>query len=212
MNTQNEIINKLNSLVAYSCSVDSENAGTYQALIEPLISAVNNYFTGSRAAFKIPINDLELALYSDILKRNTSTTKEIDLQMGDDYPAAYSDLRKLFYTFPCMSVDNATFHSNWNETTDPVTMETSITDNTLIDEWLADLATATADELKNIDTLFNWLAKASSDAGMVMLWEDMGQIVSQPNTQEIANIIFNDKHLKECVEKLQLPAYKPTYI
>ncbi|WP_307745963.1 hypothetical protein [uncultured Phascolarctobacterium sp.] len=211
MYSKTEVINKLNSLLTYSCTAEPDNAESYQSLMQPLITAVNSYFENARAGFKVALNNLELGLYNDILKRGTVTTK-IDLPLAEDFPAAYSDLRKLFYTFPCMSVSNETFHAAWVESSDEVTMLPIITNNTLIDAWISDLSSAISDELNNINSLYNWLENAASDAGMVMLWEDVGEITEQPNTSEIANDVFITKHFKECIQTLNLPAYKPTYI
>lgn len=211
MNSKNDVLNKLNALLAYSVGVDAENADKYTALMQPLITAVNEYFNNDRANFKVPLNNLELGLYNDILKRNTVTTK-INLPMVEDFPEAYSDLRKLFYTFPCMSVSNETFHAAWVTGVDEVTQLPIITNNTLIDAWVSDLSTAINDELNNISALYSWLENAASDAGMVMLWEDVGEITSQPDTAQIANDVFITKHFKECITTLNLTAYKPTYI
>ena len=211
MNSKNDVLNKLNALLAYSVGVDAENADKYTALMQPLITAVNEYFNNDRANFKVPLNNLELGLYNDILKRNTVTTK-INLPMAEDFPEAYSDLRKLFYTFPCMSVSNETFHAAWVTGVDEVTQLPIITNNTLIDAWVSDLSTAINDELNNINSIYKWLENAASDAGMVMLWEDVGEITSQPDTAQIANDVFITKHFKECITTLNLTAYKPTYI
>lgn len=211
MNSKDDVLSKLNALLAYSVGVDAENADKYTELMQPLITAVNKYFNNNRANFKVPLNNLELGLYNDILKRNTVTTK-IDLPMAEDFPEAYSDLRKLFYAFPCMDVSNKTFHAAWVKVTDEVTMLPIITNNTLIDAWVTDLSTAITDELNNISALYCWIENAASDAGMVMLWEDVGEITSQPDTAEIANDVFITKHFKECITTLNLTAYKPTYI
>lgn len=211
MNTQTEVIEKLNALLAYSVETDSEYSAVYTSLMQPMLTAVNNYFTADRSAFKIPINNLEHAFYNDILKRETVASK-IDLPMATNYPAAYSDLRKLFYSFSCMNVSNAAFHNAWVYEMDVSTQTQTVTHNTLIDSWVADLSTAISDELDNIGALYSWLETAASDAGMVMLWEDIGEILKQPNTGDIAQNIFIDKHLKECITTLNLTAYKPTYI
>ena len=68
MNSKNDVLNKLNALLAYSVGVDAENADKYTALMQPLITAVNEYFNNDRANFKVPLNNLELGLYNDILK------------------------------------------------------------------------------------------------------------------------------------------------
>lgn len=211
MYTQSEVINKLNSLVQYSCDMDAENASIYQSLMSPLISEVTKYFTADRSEFKIPLNTLQLSFYNDIIKRQTKYSKDVDFNMGTNYPLGYDDIRNLFYTFPCMDVSNETFHQAWVEELDEATALPIITHNTLIDIWTLSLSTAKQDELANINALNDWLEKASSDAGMVMLWEDLGVVEQQPNTKEIANIVFEYKHLKECIEKLNLPMYKPTY-
>lgn len=211
MNTKTMVLDRLNTLLAYSSNTAPANAGEYQKLMQPLINAVNQYFSADRSQFKIPLNNLELGLYNDIMKRGTVTTN-MELPMDNNFPPAYSDLRKLFYEFECMTVSNGAFHSAWIEGVDELTQQPIITNNTLIDKWVADLETAITDELKNIQELYSWLEKACSDAGMMMLWEDVGEIKSQPSTNDIANVIFKEKHFKECIETLNLSAYKPTYI
>lgn len=207
----NDVLDKLNTLLAYSSNAIPANAGEYQKLMQPLINAVNQYFSADRSRFKIPLNNLELGLYNDIMKRGTVATN-MELLMDNNFPPAYSDLRKLFYEFECMTVSNEAFHSAWVEGVDELTQQPIITNNTLIDKWVADLEAAISDELKNIQELYSWLEKACSDAGMMMLWEDVGEIKSQPSTNDIANVIFKEKHFKECIETLNLSAYKPTYI
>lgn len=211
MYSKTQVIEKLNSLLAYSKTQDAANAAAYQSLMQPLIDAVNGYYGADRASFRVPLNDLELALYNDIMKRGT-VFEYITLPIDTDYPAAYTDLRKLFYTFPCMTVSNEVFHAAWVKSVDELTGQPIIKNNTLIDEWLADVGTAITDELSNIDTFYKWLAKAASNAGMMLLWEDMGRITSQPNRTDIADDIFLTKHFKECIDMLNLPAYKPSYI
>lgn len=212
MYNKEQVISKLNALLAYSCGIDAENAATYQTLMQPLLTAVNVYFNANRSAFKVLLNDLELALYNDIMKRHTVFSNGGVLPMDVDYPAAYNDLRKLFYTFQCMDVSDAAFHAAWVKGTDEITQLPVVTNNTLIDEWIAALKTAVDDELTNINTFYNWLSSAASNAGMIMLWENTGQIMSQPNIKEVAEDIFIDKHFKECIDTLNLPAYKPSYI
>ena len=211
MNTQTEILDKLNSFLTYSSEQKSEYASQYEALIQPLISSVKQYFTVDRSAFKIPLNNLEHDFYNDIIKRQTVYEKDVDFKMGANFPPAYSDLRKLFYSFPLMGVDNATFFNAWVEGVEELTGENIVLNNTLIDTWVSELATAISDELNNVNALMDWLENASSDASMVMLWEETGLIKSQPTTKQIADIVFTDKHFNECIEKLNLPAYKPTY-
>lgn len=211
MNTQNEVLNKLNAFVTYSSAQKSEYAIQYESLMQPLLLLVKQYFTGDRSAFKIPLNNLEHDFYNDIIKRQTVYEKSVDFKMSANFPPAYNDLRLLFYTFPCMDVDNSTFYGAWVEGVDELTGENTVLNNTLIDSWVASLNTAISDELKNVNALMDWLENASSDASMVMLWEETGLIKSQPTTKQIADMVFNDKHLNECIEKLNLPAYKPTY-
>ena len=211
MYTQSEIIDKLNSLVAYSSSIDSANASIYASLMSPLISLVKQYFTADRSEFKIPLNTLQLGFYNDIIKRQTKYSNPVDFKMGTNFPVGYDDIRKLFYTFPCMDVDNSTFHSAWASEVDVESGLSTITHNTLIDAWTASLFSAKSDELAKINALNDWLEMASSDAGMVMLWEDLGIVEKQPSTTDIANMVFDEKHLKECIEKLNLPTYKATY-
>lgn len=212
MYSENNVVNKLNELLEYSCSKDSANASIYRSLMNPLLSVVNSYFHADRSDIKVRLNDLELALYNDIMKRNTEYTL-MQLPMNTDFPECYSDLRKLFYTFPCMNTTNEQFYSAWIIETDSTgTGLSTVTGNSLIDEWKTDISGAIAKDADNINSFYDWLITSATDAGMVLLWEDVGQTVSHPTIKEIANSIFIEKHFSECIEVLNLPAYKPTYI
>lgn len=65
-------------------------------------------------------------------------------------------------------------------------------------------------ELANINAFNKWLCDASADAYDLMLWEEMGEIIEQPKTQDIAKIVFINKKLKECKEIYNLPIHIPT--
>ena len=210
---------KIDTLYKYSINQKPQYTNEYKALLEPLRVGVENYFSGERKGFKTALNALEHDFYNDIIKRQTVYEKPVDFKMSVDFPPAYNDLRLLFYTFPLMDVDNQTFFNAWVEEVPTIptsdtggTGEKTVTKNTLIDLWVKDIGKAIPDELTNIKTLMEWLENCSSDAGMVLLWEETGRILSQPNTKEIAKIIFVDKHFNECLKKLNLTAYKPTYL
>ena len=212
MYRKTEVITQLNKFAEYSCAQNPKHASSYKSLMVQLISAVENYYSADRSAYKAPLNELQLAFYNDLMKRATVVTKPIDLQMGTDFPKGYDDLSELFYSFPWLNTSVEAFHNAWVTESSPEGGSETVKKNTLIDSWTTEVGAANADELANIKKLFDWLASASSNAGMVMLWEDLGEVKYQPSSDEIARKLFIEKKLKEVIEVLGIPAYKPTYI
>lgn len=218
MKNSSDVLAKLDELVAYSCATDPDHAGEYMALIAPMKSAVSAYFSADRSEFKQPFKDMRYGLYSDIRARGTVIETEFDLSYSTDYPSYYTDLRKMFYQFPCMSVSNTAFHGAWvmetpeAEAGATTTPSPIVTRNTLIDSWVASLSTAIDDELKTVNNFVNWLESASEKSEAIFFWENVGEIKEEPTTEEIAKIIFIDRGFKEAVKSLNLPVYLPSYV
>ena len=218
MKNSSEVLDKLDELLAYSCSTDPDHASEYVALMSPMKGAVSAYFSADRSGFKDPFKEMRYGLYSDIRARGTVIETEFDLGYSTDYPSYYTDLRKMFYQFPCMTVSGASFHSAWVLETPEVeegsteTPEPIITRNTLIDSWVASLSTAIDDELKTVNSFVNWLEGASDQSESIFFWENVGEIKKEPTTEEIAKIIFIDRGFKEAVKLLNLPVYLPSYV
>ena len=218
MKNLNDVLAKLDELVAYSCATDPDHASEYMALMSPMKSAVNAYFNADRSEFKRPLKELRYGLYSDIRARGTVIKTDFDLGYNTNFPSYYNDLQKMFYQFPCMTVSNASFHSAWvietpkaeeGATTAPTPI---VTRNTLIDSWVTSLATAIADELETINEFVNWLESSADTSESINFWENVGEIESEPTTEEIAKIIFIDRGFKEAVKLLNLPVYLPSYV
>ena len=218
MKNSSDILVKLDELLAYSCATDPDHAGEYVALMSPMKGAVSAYFSADRSKFKQPFKEMRYGLYSDVRARGTVIETEFDLGYSEDYPSYYTDLRKMFYEFPCMDVSNASFHSAWvmetpeSEAGATTAPEPIVTRNKLIDAWVASLATAVADELETVNSFVNWLESASEKSESIFFWENVGEIKEEPTTEEIAKIIFIDRGFKEAVKLLNLPVYLPSYV
>lgn len=83
------------------------------------------------------------------------------------------------------------------------------TNNTLIDTWSKDLNAN--NELNDIVNLNNWLCNSNDVNEDILFWENV-ETIKSTSTEQIANILYIDRHWKECVESLNLPLHVPSYI
>lgn len=83
------------------------------------------------------------------------------------------------------------------------------TNNTLIDTWSKGL---NADnELNDIVNLNNWLCASNDVNEDILFWEKV-ETIKSTSTEQIANILYIDRHWKECIQSLNLPMHVPSYI
>ena len=56
MYRKTEVIVQLNKFVEYSCTQNPQHSSSYKSLVVPLITAVENYYSVDRSAYKAPLN------------------------------------------------------------------------------------------------------------------------------------------------------------
>lgn len=217
MYKQAEVIIKLDGFLQYSIIQKPQFESYYINFINQLKQNVTNYFTADRSGWKIQLTELQYLLYSDLMKRRTKYGKK-NITLPTNFPASYNDVRKCFADFSCiMNTTDADFFGNWiegiPETSDEsASGEIIVTGNSLITTWISYLSSRISSDLNDITALCSWLENASNDTGVFMLYEDMGEVIEAPTTNEIAQSIFIDRYFKECIDILNLPTHKPTWL
>lgn len=238
MYKQSDVIGKLDSLLDFSIQQHPKFQAEYTNFINEMRTALNDYFTADRTGWKIQLTELQYLLYSDLMKRRTKYSKK-NIKLPTNFPESYNDTRKCFADFSCiMDITNADFLNGWiieTVTPDPSNPDAEISGdgdpnisdpaypesdelkyhvagNSYITTWLNYLSGRIDIELNNIIALCSWMENAGTDAGVFMLYEDMGEVIEAPTTNEIAQSIFIDRHFKECIDVLNLPTHTPTWL
>lgn len=199
------ITNKIASLKAYSIS---QNATTV-ALFAPLEAAVSAYFNSNVTVDK-EVTDIIKYIYNDIWRRNTVYTNTYPLNLPNNYPKGYNDVRDCFYQFPeLLSIDNATFYSAFVfETTGT---ETKATSNSKLDSWTTEILAARSTEKATLKALAEWCKNSEGNSDLVSLLEERGTIITELEMRQIAEIIYMDKGVLEIINALSLNVYIPSY-
>ena len=212
MYKQGEVIEKLNGFLSYSVIQKPEFAKSYGEYIEQMKTIVNQYFNADRSGWKIQLTELQYLLFSDLMKRKTVYEKK-NISLPTNYPETYHDIRKCFGDFSnIMNTTNETFHNAWVMGVGATSGTSAVIGNSLIVEWTSYFSGRSDADLTAITSLCSWIENADTDGSVFMLYEDMGNTVKQPTTDEIAKNIFVDRHFGECIEVLNLPTHKPTYV
>lgn len=209
MYTKNDVLSKIENFRYYSISMKPDCEAEFNSLIDDFIPSISNYFDADRSSFKTPLNEMQLYLYSDLMKRGTEYENPVDMQMSTNFPVAYNDLRKLFYSFPFLTVTDSQFYNAWVFEESETGTGLVPVSNSLLDLWKDDLNKSISDELGQLQSFNSWLSFAGSGAGMVMLWENLGKVLKSPKKDDLCKSIFIDKKLLEAIKVLNLPCYTP---
>lgn len=224
---KNEIIQKIDQLKSYSIQQKtSENPDNleecislFSSLMQPLYSAVNAYFSADRSAFTKPMNLVAEQMRSMLWDELSKWEIPCPTPSASGAPASYNDLTELFYKFGWITTTNDTFYNAWKYKVPESSGGTTTTEldpipdgNPLIDSWVAEINSAVAKELKNVNDLNLFLENAICANSPYMLWEDTGNLESSPETKDLAKVIFVDRKFKFVCDKFNIPAYIPTYL
>lgn len=213
MYTKDQVLEKLNSLLQYSITQEADYSTQYESIVDTANAAVNGYFDADKSVFKKPLDDLAMYLHNDLWQRGAKWSGEFNFNFSSNYPANYTDMRKLFYEFDwIIEITNEQFHNAWVMGSTEDTTPATPTSNTYISILKSDLLNAHQNELANIDSLASWLEESMGDYGSIMLWENVGSLVSAPETNDIAKVVFQDRYFLEAINLLNLPVYIPSYI
>lgn len=208
MLTKNDVITRLDKFKTYSITQKPKFEEDYAKLMQPLYTAVNNYFSYDRSKFAKPLNELAEWLHNELWQKQSKWEVALP-KTSSNAPASYSDLTKLFYTFDWTNTSNEDFYKAWVYET---VIEPSPSSNPLIDKWITQFNGVYKAELENIDILSTYLYESMSNNNSFMLWEDTGTLLSAPETKDLAKVIFIDRKLLEVVKALNISIYIPTYL
>ena len=220
MISKETVVSKLDEFKAYSIKQKPNFEAQYKALMVPLYSAVETYFSTEPNGMKEALENYVHQSYCDTFTRNVKYEKPVPVDYPTDYPTGYDDIRLCFYTFPLLKTTKEQFHAAWVEDVP----ETPTADgggstgtpkplnNTLIDKWLLEVTAAPEDDVKRVKTLNDWFINAGGTGNMVNLLEDQGVIISAPDTQKTARLIYIEHHLLEVIKARNFNVYVPTYL
>lgn len=222
MITKQEVINKLDALKAYSVQQKPDFETYYTELMQPVYDAVNAYFNTSRSNFVKPVTEYIFQAYCDINVRNQQWEIEFPVNYPSDYPTGYNDLRDCFYSFNgLMTVTNEQFFNVWVEET-PTTETMDNTgggtltpvpvSNPYLTTWQTEITDAPTDELSKINACVEWLKNSGDSTILIDLLEDRGTLISSMEREDIALMIYNDRHVLEVLNERNISAYIPSYI
>lgn len=217
MITQNEVLTKLQEYLAYSKKQKPEFEAEYTALISPLITAVETYFKTVPNGMISELEKYVHQAYCDVFNRQLEYEKAVPVDFPTDYPTGFDDVRLCFYQFSWVSTTPEEFFNAWVEEA-PETGGTGVptppkpVSNTLIDAWLPEITSAPNEDLKRVKALNTWLDASFGQFNTVNLLEDQGKVLNVPTTQDIARMIYIDRHLLEVIEARGFKVYVPTYL
>lgn len=222
MITKQEVINKLDALKAYSVQQKPDFETYYTELMQPVYDAVNAYFNTSRSNFVKPVTEYVFQAYCDINVRNQQWEIDIPYNYPTDYPTGYNDLRDCFYSFnSLLSITNEQFFNVWVEET-PTTGGTDSTgggtltpvpvSNPYLTTWQTEITDAPTGELSKINACVEWLKNSGDNTILIDLLEDRGTLISSMEREDIALMIYNDRHVLEVLNERNISAYIPSYI
>lgn len=217
MITKTEVLNKINELLAYSNSQSPQYQSEFTALTQSLIDAVNNYFSITPDGMIEALEDYVFQTYCDIFNRKVVYENPMG-ELPTDYPEGYNDIRKCFYQFPLLSVTPQQFHGAWvigtpegsGEGGAPATPAPQ--SNAYIDLWTGEITSAPTNDVARVVAVNEWCQTNAGSLNLISLLEDQGKVLESPNTQNVANTIYNEHHLLEVLKTRGYEVYIPTYL
>ena len=209
MNTEDQIIQKIAELKAYSMV---QNAAT-GALFAPLEEAIAAYYASVRSDISAACEDVVKYMYNDIVRRTTIYEHFFDAALPTDFPAGYADLGDCFTDAGIiLSTANNVFYAAFVYAPDPVTSISGPVSNSYINIWASLFTEAKTKDKARLDNLAEWCKNSGGSSDVIDLLEDKGEEISSKNREEIAAIIYLDKNLLEIINTLGLTTYIPSYM
>lgn len=220
MYTKEQIISKLDQFKAYSIANGKYSASDYTSKMQDLYTAVNSFYSRDRSNLKSELEKVVLYAHNDIWARNAKFENNFNMNFRYDYPDGYWDFGELFTDDFFTSIFNTTneeFLNAWKEKqigfdSSTYTEIYALDYNSLVNDWVKAIPTDDSAVLEKIKNLADWYDKDLQGSSMVSLWEDQGNILSKKETQEIAQIIYINRKLKEVNDAFNIGLYIPTYL
>lgn len=205
MRTKVEILDQLDLLrTSYEQDVDK--------LFEPVIVAVEEYFAGDEKL----THDVHYTIHhlaQDLILRETVYEKqELMPPFPENYPVGYEDVRDLFIgggSFEeIMAMDVDVFNGAYvfEEPSQPPIS------NPYLDGWLAKLEAAREQELTGLETISSFCESTGYNCGLAQFFEQMGDMISSPELDGVAQRIYNAGGYKEIIHAFGINVYIPTTV
>lgn len=215
MVTENNVLQKLDALRAYSVAADPATG----SLFAPVYVAVAAYFYGDNSGLAAALEDVVKYMYNDIARRITVFEINLDMHLASNYPTGYNDIRECFYTFnELLTTTESSFFNAFVYGIpegagggEGGAVEEVPLSNPYLTRWAAEVTAAITGDLTNVQTLAEWCKNSGGCCDLVCLLENRGRIVESKTVKEIADIIYHERHLQEVATAKGLSVYIPTY-
>ena len=220
MLTQTEIIAKLDTLKTYSIAQKPQFEQYYIALMQPVYTAVNTYFSTIPEGMIEALENYVFQTYCDIHTRSIVYEHPVEgASLPTNYPTGYNDIRDCFYQFDWVNeITPETFFNAWVEgiPTDPETQlptgENQPLSNPYLTQWASEISTAHASEVEAVVGVNAWCETNASSLNLINLLEDQGRILQSSGMQQVANTIYNEHGLLDVLNTRGYNVYIPTYL
>lgn len=214
--TRDQVISKLDEFKAYSIEQSSQYEMQYTSIMAPLYDAVDKYYGESLPELKKAVENYIFQLYCDIDLRSTEYEHPLSSSMASDPPKGYYDIYDCLYPFEWLSTKNEVFYAafvmgqpNPKESTQTPQQPVS---NTLVDTWTAELLKAPKTDISNINKVSGWCSDNADSCSLEFLLTDQGNIINSLNSDDIAKMIYVDRHVREFIDEKRLQIYLPNNI
>lgn len=220
MLTQTEIIAKLDTLKSYSIAQKPQFEQYYIALMQPVYTAVNTYFSTIPEGMIEALENYVFQTYCDIHTRSIVYENPVEgASLPTDYPTGYNDIRDCFYQFEWVNeITPEAFFNAWVEgiPTDPETQlptgENQPLSNPYLTQWASEISTAHAPEVEAVVNVNTWCETNAGSLNLINLLEDQGRILQSSGTKQVANKIYNEHGLLDVLNTRGYSVYIPTYL
>ena len=213
-----DILAKTAGFLEYSIQQKPELKEQYEKFISDFNAVAGGYFNANRSGWETTLTEFQYDLFSYFTKKFTVyQDKSLNIP---DIPEFYSDMLNIFLDVGfIMNLSASEFFGEWvyeTKTTGTeggsATTEIVVVGHTMIDTWTDVLSSAVNSELNLLNTSKMWFEGVNDSAGLTLLYEDMGTVLSAPTKEQIADSIFKDMNFAECIKDRNLPTYIPSYI
>lgn len=199
-----DVLSKLNTLKSSSPSGGS-------TFFTPVENATSVYFITVRGGKNV-FNSTVEAVYNDIYRRTVQYEHIFPVHYPEDYPVGYDNFWECFYNFAeIIDIDSATFNTGWYYGPGEIEGEEVLQGNTYLDEWLNNITTWTSIGVSKLQTLIDWCEGVGPLSYLVAIIEDRGKLLYAKPREEIAHIIYTDRHLKQIITDFEVDAYVASY-
>ncbi len=214
--TRDQVTTKLDEFKAYCIEQSSQYESQYNSIMAPLYDAVDKYYSESLPELKKAVENYIFQLYCDIDLRSTEYEHPLSSSMASDPPKGYDDIYDCLYPFEWLSTKNEVFYAAFvmgqPSTKNAAQASQQPVSNTLIDTWTAEVLEAPKTDVSNINKVSGWCSDNADSCALEFLLTDQGNITNSLNSDDIAKIIYVDRHVREFINEKQLHVYVPNNI